>query len=83
MALPIGVWVDRVSRRRVLLVADGGRALALLSIPIAAAMHDLRLVQLYAVGAVAGVLTIFFSVAYPSYLPSVVSKDELVEGNRC
>ena len=36
MALPIGVWVDRVSRRRVLLVADAGRALALISIPIAA-----------------------------------------------
>ena len=47
IALPIGVWVDRISRRRVLLVADGGRALALLSIPIAAAMHDLTLVQLY------------------------------------
>lgn len=81
MALPIGVWVDRVSRRRVLLVADAGRALALVSIPIAAAMHDLTLVQLYVVGVVAGVLTIFFSVAYPSYLQSVVTKDELIEGN--
>jgi MFS family permease len=81
MALPIGVWVDRVSRRRVLLVADGGRALALVSIPIAAALHDLTLAQLYVVGAVVGVLTIFFSVAYPSYLPTVVTKDELVDGN--
>jgi MFS family permease len=81
IALPIGVWVDRVSRRGVLLAADGGRALALVSIPIAAAMHDLTLVQLYAVGVVAGVLTIFFSVAYPSYLPSVVATEALVEGN--
>jgi len=81
LALPIGVWVDRVSRRRVLLVADAGRALALVSIPIAAALHDLSLVQLYVVGVVAGVLTIFFSVAYPSYLQTVVTKDELVEGN--
>ena len=81
VSLPIGVWVDRVSRRRVLLVADGGRALALVSIPIAAALGDLTLVQLYVVGMVSGVLTIFFSVAYPSYLPSVVTKDELVEGN--
>ena len=81
IALPIGVWVDRISRRGVLIAADGGRALALLSIPIAAAMHDLTLVQLYAVGVVAGVLTIFFSVAYPSYLPSVVATESLVEGN--
>jgi MFS family permease len=81
IALPIGVWVDRVSRRRVLLVADAGRALALVSIPIAAAIHDVTLAQLYVVGVVAGVLTIFFSVAYPSYLQSVVTKDELVEGN--
>ena len=36
---------------------------------------------LYVVGVVSGVLTIFFSVAYPSYLQSVVTKDELVEGN--
>ena len=70
-----------MSRRRVLLVADGGRALALVSIPVAAALHDLTLAQLYVVGVVAGVLTIFFSVAYPSYLQSVVTKDELVEGN--
>jgi MFS family permease len=81
IALPIGVWVDRVSRRRVLLVADAGRALALVSIPVAAALGDLTLVQLYVVGVVSGVLTIFFSVAYPSYLQSVVTKDELVEGN--
>lgn len=81
IALPIGVWVDRISRRGVLIAADGGRALALLSIPIAAAMHDLTLVQLYAVGVVAGVLTIFFAVAYPSYLPSVVATESLVEGN--
>jgi MFS family permease len=81
IALPIGVWVDRVSRRRVLLISDAGRALALASIPIAAALHDLTLIQLYVVGVVAGVLTIFFSVAYPSYLQSVVTKDELVEGN--
>jgi MFS family permease len=81
IALPIGVWVDRVSRRWVLLMADSGRALALVSIPIAAALGDLTLVQLYVVGVVAGVLTIFFSVAYPSYLQSVVTKDELVEGN--
>lgn len=81
IALPIGVWVDRISRRGVLIAADGGRALALLSIPIAAAMHDLALVQLYAVGVVAGVLTIFFAVAYPSYLPSVVATESLVEGN--
>jgi predicted MFS family arabinose efflux permease len=81
IALPVGVWVDRMSRRRILLVADGGRAVALSSIPIAAALGDLTLAQLYLVGAVNGVLTVFFSVAYPSFLPTVVDSADLVDGN--
>jgi Na+/melibiose symporter-like transporter len=81
VALPAGVWVDRLSRRRVLIVTDVGRALALASIPIAAAVGALTLGQLYAVAAVAGVLGIFFAIAYPSYLPSLVDQRDLVEGN--
>src|SRR6266581_7005380 len=48
--LPAGVWVDRLPRRPILVIADLGRALALGSIPLAAAIHHLTLAQLYLAG---------------------------------
>ena len=80
-ALPIGVWVDRVARRPVLIAADVGRALALGSIPLVAAVGHVTIGQLYAVGFAAGTLTVLFDVAYQSYLPSLVDAEQLVEGN--
>ncbi|MEN9934729.1 MAG: hypothetical protein RLZZ387_1308, partial [Chloroflexota bacterium] len=81
LALPAGLWVDRVLRRPVLVAADIGRALLLLSIPLAYALGVLRVEQLYAVAALMGALTILFDTAYPSYVPSVVRREELVEAN--
>ncbi|CAN5282159.1 MFS transporter [soil metagenome] len=80
-ALPTGVWVDRLPRRPVLIVADLGRALALVSLPVAYWLDALTLPHLYAAGFAAGVLTVFFDVAYLSYLPSLVERDRLLEGN--
>ena len=74
-------WVDRMRRRPILIVSDVGRALTLASIPIAHAIHRLTLPQLYVVVFVNGILTVFFDVAYQSYLPSLVARDQLVEGN--
>jgi MFS family permease len=79
--LPAGVWVDRLPHRPVLIVADLGRMLALASVPVAWALGLLRLPQLYATGFLVGVLTVFFDVAYQSYLPSLVEREQLVEGN--
>jgi len=79
--LPAGVWVDRVSRRMVLIVGDAGRALLLISIPLAYFLDALTLGQLYAVGFGVGILTVLFDVAYQSYLPSLVEREQLVEGN--
>jgi MFS family permease len=81
VGLPAGVWVDRLRRRPVLVAGDLGRALALLSIPLAYELGVLSIGQLYAVGFVTGVLTVFFDVAYQSYLPALVAPDQLVEGN--
>jgi MFS family permease len=81
VGLPAGVWVDRMARRPVLIVADVGRAVALASIPVAAGMGRLHMPQLYVVSFVVGVLTVFFDVAYQSYLPSLVSRQQLVDGN--
>ena len=80
-ALPTGVWVDRLPRRPVLIVADLGRALALVSLPVAYWLDALTLPHLYAAGFAAGVLTVFFDVAYLAYLPSLVERGQLLEGN--
>jgi MFS family permease len=81
VGLPAGVWVDRIRRRRVMIGADLGRALALGSVPVAYAAGVLTLAQLFVVTLAAGVLTVFFDVAYQSYLPTLVGRDHLVEGN--
>ena len=81
LSLPAGVWVDRLRRRPILIVGDLGRAVAIASIPIAFAFDALTIWQLYVVGFINGCLTVFFDVAYQSYLPSLVERDQLVEGN--
>ena len=81
IGLPAGVWVDRLRRRPVMIAGDLGRALALATIPLAFLLGVLTVVQLYVVGFAVGVLTVFFDVAYQSYLPSVVARDQLQEGN--
>lgn len=79
--LPAGVWVDRMRRRPILIATDLGRALLLAIVPVAALLGALRMELLYLVVAAVGALTIFFDVAYQSYLPSLVGRRELVEGN--
>ena len=81
IGLPAGAVVDRMRRRRILIAADVGRTLALGSIPVAAALGHLTLAQLYVAAMLSGVLTVFFDVAYQSYLPALVEGDELVDGN--
>jgi predicted MFS family arabinose efflux permease len=79
--LSAGVWGDRLQRRPILIATDLGRAALLALVPLAAFLHVLAMWQLYAIGALTGVLTVFFDVAYHSYLPSLVSGDQLVDGN--
>jgi MFS family permease len=79
--LPAGVWIDRLARRPVMVATDIGRALALLTIPLAYAADALTLVQLYAVGFLAGVMSVFFELAATSYLPSLVGRERLIDAN--
>ena len=80
-ALPAGVWVDRLRRRPVLIAADAGRAALLATIPIAYVADVLTLGQLYVVGFLVGICTVFFDVAYQSYLPALVEREHIIEGN--
>ncbi len=76
-----GAWVDRLRRRPILIAADLGRALLVASIPLAALFGRLTLGHLYVVAALAGVLTVFFDVAYQAFLPSLVAPEQIFEGN--
>ncbi|MFE5093775.1 MFS transporter [Streptomyces sp. NPDC056638] len=81
VGLPAGAWVDRMRKRSVMISTDLARAVALLTIPAAWWSELLTIWWLYAVALVHGVLTVFFDVAYVSYLPHLVGRGNLVEGN--
>lgn len=76
-----GVWVDRLRRRPIMIATDLGRAVALFSIPIAAVFDGLTVWQLYLVAAANSAFSVFFAAAYQSYLPTLVQRAELLEGN--
>jgi len=76
-----GAWVDRLRRRPILIGADIGRGLLLASIPFAAILGRLHIGLLYFVTFFVGILSTFFDVAYESYLPSLIGRDRLIEGN--
>jgi len=81
VSLPAGVWVDRLPRRPILVIGDLSRALLLASVPVAYWLDALTLGQLYVVGFLVGIATVFFDVAYQSYLPSLVERQQLIDGN--
>ena len=81
VSIPAGVWVDRLRRRPILVLTDVGRGASLLSIPLAYGLDALTLPHLYAVGFVNGVLTVFFTLAYQAYVPSLVEREHLVDAN--
>jgi MFS family permease len=79
--LPGGVWVDRMRRRPILIAGDLGRAVLLATVPAAYVAGVLTLAQLYVVGFLVGTCTVFFDVAYQSYLPSLVDRELIIDGN--
>lgn len=81
LGLFVGVWVDRLRRRPILIAADLARAIALVVIPLAWWSGFLSFPLLYAVAIVVGSFTVVFDVAYISFLPSLIRRDQLVDGN--
>ena len=78
IGLPVGVWVDRLPRRAVLVACDLVRAAALLSVPLAVIANELTLGQLIAVALVISIGSVFFDVGFQSYVPSVVGVARLM-----
>ncbi len=81
MGLFIGVWVDRLPRRPILLVADLARALLLALIPLVPALGLLHFAWLAAIAALTSLFTVGFEVASLSFLPALLQPDELFAGN--
>lgn len=77
----VGVLADRLSRRRIMIVADVARFVVLATVPIAAAFGVLHMPQLYAVALCSGAASAFFGITYQSYLPVVVAADRLTDAN--
>lgn len=75
--LPAGALVDRWNRKRVMILCDTGRALALGSIPLALLLGHLTFVQLYLVALIEGTLFVFFNMADAAALPHIVAKRQL------
>lgn len=81
IGLLVGVWVDRLPRRPILIGANLGSALLLSLIPITAVLGHLHIEYLYCVAFGVGSLNVFFNTAYFALLPTLVQREQLVEGN--
>ncbi|HEY5333991.1 MAG TPA: MFS transporter, partial [Solirubrobacterales bacterium] len=81
-AVHIGAWAGRRRRRRALLIAaDLGRAVLLLSLPVAAALGDLSMPLLYVVAFGVGTLGVLFDIAYQTVFAALVDPGDYVVAN--
>ncbi len=81
ISLPAGAWVDRLSRRRVMVTCDVLSLVLLLSVPIAAWTDHLSYAHLAAVALLVGAAGVFFQTAYAVYLPGILDDEHLTEAN--
>ena len=79
--LGAGVWVDRKKKRPIMIASDYGRAALLLLVPVSVAFDVLRIEYLYVIALAVGMLSLLFSIASRSMLPSLVTREELLEAN--
>ncbi len=76
-----GGFIDRSAKRSIMICADLLRTLVLMTVPIAAWLHLLRMEQLYAVGALMGGIGLVFDIADHAFLPHLIAREDLIEGN--
>lgn len=79
--LVLGAAVDRVDRRRMMLLTDVARAMVILLLPVLALSGALRLADIYAVAFVQSTLGILFTCGEFAAIPSLVERDDLVAAN--
>jgi MFS family permease len=81
VGLLAGAWIDRRKRRPVMIGADLGRAAVLILVPILALTDQLDIWHLLVVSGLLSILSMLFDIAYQSYLPGLVGRERLIEGN--
>lgn len=82
LSIPAGIWVDRrPSRRRLMMLADLGRSVAVVSVPVAYAFGLLTLAQLIAIELVVGTLAVVFNISSNTLFAAMVSGDDLVQAS--
>jgi MFS family permease len=79
--LPAGAWVDRFRKRTLMIICDLVSLILFASIAISAWLGVLTIAQLLLVAMLAGLVSIFFRAAFQAYIPLLLQKDELADGN--
>jgi predicted MFS family arabinose efflux permease len=81
IGLFIGVWVDRLRRRPIMIMSDIGSAIVIASVPVAAALNALTLTQLYVVSFLGGAFAVSTDLARTAIVPALVGRTRLVAAN--
>jgi MFS family permease len=81
LALPVGLWVDRVRQRRVMIVTNLIRTVVLAVLPLIAWLGHLQIWQLFGAALALGAGAVFFDLCYLSQLPTIVEPEQLLDGN--
>ncbi|MEU5896535.1 MFS transporter [Streptomyces venezuelae] len=81
VGLPVGVWVDRLRRRPIMLSAAALSLVLFAGVPVAAWFGRLSTGLLLAVALLTGTAAVFFQTAYSAYLPSILEPADQPEGN--
>ncbi|MGW9045794.1 MFS transporter [Streptomyces lydicus] len=81
IGLPVGVWVDRLRRRPLMLSAAAVSLLLFAAVPVLARAGGLSLGLLIAVALLTGAAAVVFQTAYSAYLPTLLAPADRAEGN--
>lgn len=81
IGLPAGAWVDQWRKRRTMIVADVVRMIALATVPVAYWMGSLSIYHMMLVILIFGFGTVFFDVAYQSFVPTIVRRHQIGQAN--
>ncbi|MFF1945970.1 MFS transporter [Rhodococcus qingshengii] len=81
VGLPAGAWIDRLRRRPIMIACHGISAVLFASVTVAWWFEMMTYWHLLAVALLTGTATVFFQTAYHSYLPTILAREDLTEGN--
>ena len=81
LGLPAGAWVDRFPKRTLMIICDLISLILFVSVAICSLLGVLTLAQLLTTALMAGLVSVFFKAAFQAYIPQLLTKDELVDGN--